>query len=102
MTAILFKLEVQKTRQNLRNEWRPECTRAKRPSEQSCERAASSEMNHAIHFEFAYFAEIGDGGTRMIHHCKGLITQNKNEKIAAGKGDSSSVLESQKRRSANY
>jgi hypothetical protein len=38
----------------------------------------------------------------MIHQCKGLITENENEKIAGGEGEGSAlILESQKRRSAN-
>src|SRR6266478_4675529 len=39
----------------------------------------------------------------MIQQCKGLITENENEKIAAGEGDGSAlILEFQKGRSANH
>src|SRR5882672_8471553 len=75
------------TRQNRGNWWGLECTHAKRSTHKSCERAASSVMNHAIHFQFCYFAGIDDGGTRMIHQGIGLIIEDENEKIAAGEGD---------------
>ncbi len=51
ITSILFKAQVQITGQNRGNDL--ESTHAKRRAHQSCERAASSVMNHTIHFSFS-------------------------------------------------